>query len=270
MKSPSSTNHDLKDGIDAMFGSLILLTQFFTRIPIPYEIKDATSKFKKSIQYLTLFGFLIGGLEAGFFWLMTLIFPSWFAWILFWVADGILTGGFHLDSLADTADGLYSSRTVDRIKEIMKDSRIGTMGSLALLYFYAIVMGAGIVCSHYLAGWQFVSLVACTTMIAKTEMALLFYKMVYAGKTKGLGNLWTGVATWRILVAQGISILIIAGLLGLPGLGGYVAVVLGALWYRHYITHKLGGFTGDTIGAYGELAQVAFLLVFTALVRALG
>ena len=266
----SFTKTQIKDGIDSMFGSLILLTQFFTRIPIPYEIPDAAAKFKKSIQYFTLFGFLLGCLEALFFWLMTLVFPSWFAWILFWVADGVLTGGFHLDSLADTADGLYSSRTVDRIKEIMKDSRIGTMGSLALIYFYAIVMGAGVVCSQYLAAWQFVSLVACTTMVAKTGMALLFYKMVYAGKTKGLGNLWTGVATWQIMIAQLFSILVLGGLLGTFGLCGYLAVVLGALWYRHYITHKLGGFTGDTIGAYGELAQVAFLLVVTALVRAFG
>lgn len=265
---PDYSKNDFKNGSDGMFGSLILLTQFFTRIPIPYEIKDATTKFKKSIQYFTLFGLLVGCIEAAFFWLMTLLFPSWFAWGLFWIFDGILTGGFHLDSLADTAaDGLYSSRTVDRIREIMKDSCIGTMGSLALIYFYAIVMGAGAVCSRYLPWWQMVVLAACTTMIAKTGMALLFYKMIYAGKTKGLGNLWTGVATWRIGISQAFSILVIIGLLGFPGFGGYIAVILGALWYRHYMTHKLGGFTGDTIGAYGELAQIAFLLVLTALVR---
>lgn len=250
-----------------MIKSLILLTQFFTRIPVPYEIKDATSRFKKSIQYFTLFGFLIGCIEALFFWLMTLIFPIWFAWILYWISDGLITGGFHLDSLADTADGLYSSRTVDRIKEIMKDSRIGTMGSLALTYFYAIMMGAGVVASPYLKLWQMVGLTAVTTMVAKTGMVLLFYKMVYAGKTKGLGALWTGVSPWRIAVAQLFAIIVIGLILGISGLIAYVMVIVCAWIYRHYINRKLGGFTGDTIGAYGELGQIVFLLVLAALVK---
>lgn len=247
---------------------MILFTQFFTRITIPVEISDVANKFKTNIQYFSLFGLLLGLLEASIFWGLTFVFPVWFSWILYLVLDGIITGGFHLDALADTADGLFSSRTVKRIKEIMKDSRLGTMGSLALMYYYFIVIGTGYILSHTLPIWQMVSLAAITTMITKTGISLLFYKMNYAGN--GLASIWTGVSTWRIIVTQLFSILVITGVLRLTGLISYISVVIIVYLYRHHIVHLLGGLSGDTIGASGVISQMVFLLVYTALVRVIG
>ncbi|GEP24217.1 adenosylcobinamide-GDP ribazoletransferase [Lentilactobacillus diolivorans] len=245
--------------------AMILFAQFFTRISIPVEIPDVTNKFKGNIQYFTLFGFLIGALEAGFFWLMSLVFPVWFAWVAFWIFDGILTGGFHLDALADTADGLFSSRKPERMHEIMKDSRLGTMGSLALLYFYMIVIGVGLVVANRLSLWQMAGLVAVSTMMAKAGIALLFYKMLYAGT--GLASIWTGVSTWRIIVAQLFSIIVIGGLLRIPGLISYVMVLIFVYFYRRHIIHILGGLSGDPIGACGVLSQAVFLLVYAGLTK---
>lgn len=250
-----------------MLKALVLFGQFFTRIYIPVEIDDVTNKFKQSIQYITVFGLLLGVIEAAILGGLSFLFPLWLAWIFYWVLDGFVTGGFHLDALADTADGLFSSRTTDRIFEIMKDSRLGTMGSLALLYFYLTVIGCGISLSHYLNWWQMMYLAAIMTMLTKTGVSLLFYKMIYAGAQGGLSSIWTGVKSWRILIAQLFSVIVIGFALGWRGLVGYVAMVLVAVLYRHHIIRVLGGFSGDTVGAYANLAQVVFLLAYLVTVR---
>ncbi|AYM02476.1 adenosylcobinamide-GDP ribazoletransferase [Levilactobacillus yiduensis] len=250
-----------------MIKSLILFSQFFTRIYIPVEIDDVTNKFKTSIQYITLFGFLLGILEALVFGGLSLVFPIWLSWCFFWVLDGFVTGGFHLDALADTADGLFSSRTTDRIFEIMKDSRLGTMGSLALLYFYMAVIGCGIALSAYLDLWTMMALAAIMIMLTKTGVSLLFYKMIYAGSKGGLASIWTGVKTWRVIVAQLFSIIVIGAALQWQGIVGYVCVVVVAWLYRHHIIRIMGGFSGDTVGAYANLAQVVFLLGYLVAVR---
>lgn len=250
--------------------ALILFIQFFTRINVPMMIDDVEEKFRRNIQYLTVFGLLLGILEAVIFWLLQLMLPVWLAWGLFLVSDGLLTGGFHLDALADSADGLFSSRTPDKMHEIMKDSRIGTMGTLALLYYYGIMIGGGVALSQQVTPLQLAFIAAITTMLAKTGLSLLFYKMVYAGAPHGLASIWVKVKTWQIVVAQLFSLVVMALALGLSGILSYLAILVVAYGYRRRIIHILGGFSGDTIGAFAELAQVTFLLAYLIFSRWLG
>lgn len=250
-----------------MLDSLILFGQFFTKLNIPIPVDDATNKFKTSIQYITLFSFLLGCIEGLIFWGFTYLFPVWFAWILYWVTDGLLTGGFHLDALADTADGFFSSRTSDKIYAIMKDSRLGTMGSLALLYYYVLVIGLGILISSYFNLFHMILLTICLTMLTKTGLSLLFYKMVYPGNKYGLSDIWLGISTWRIIVAQFFSIIIIGFCFSWQGLISYLVIPITAIFYRKKVTKVLGGTTGDTLGAFASLSPLIFLFVLTILTR---
>ena len=250
-----------------MLDSLILFGQFFTKLNIPIPVDDATNKFKTSIQYITLFSFLLGCIEGLIFWGFTYLFPVWFAWLLYWVTDGLLTGGFHLDALADTADGFFSSRTSDKIFAIMKDSRLGTMGSLALLYYYGLVISLGIVISPYLNLTHMVLLTVCLTMLTKTGLSLLFYKMVYPGNKHGLSNIWLGIKTWRIVVAQIFSIVIVTLCFSWQGLVSYLLIPLVAFFYRRKVTKVLGGTPGDTLGAFASLSPLIFLFTLTILMR---
>ncbi|MBA1394536.1 adenosylcobinamide-GDP ribazoletransferase, partial [Lactobacillus sp. XV13L] len=184
------------------------------------------NKFRTNIQYITLFGLLLGGLEALLFWGLLLLFPAWLAWISYWIIDGLITGGFHLDALADTADGFFSSRTPDKIFKIMKDSRIGTMGSLALIYYYLLAISTGIVIIHYLTTFKLVILIAILTMLTKTGLSLLFYKMKYVGNKNGLASVWLNVNNWQIVVAQLFSIIVIFAVFNWQGLLSYLFVVL--------------------------------------------
>ena len=218
-----------------MLNSLILFSQFFTKLNIPIPIDDPTNKFKTSIQYITLFSFLLGCIEGVIFWGFTYLFPLWFAWILYWITDGLLTGGFHLDALADTAD--------------------------------ALVIGLGIIISPYFNLLHMVLLTICLTMLTKTGLSLLFYKMVYPGNNHGLSDIWLGIKTWRIVIAQLFSIIVITICFSWQGLVSYIFIPLIAVLYRHKVIKVLGGTPGDTLGAFATLSPLIFLVVLTILMR---
>ena len=124
-----------------MISALIIYTQFFSRIVIPKAVD--LSYVRKGVPILTLFGLLLGLISSLFFVLTSLALPDTIAWILTLFFDVLLTGGFHLDGLADTADGLFSSRSKERMLEIMKDSRIGSNGVLALIFYYGFMIAMG-------------------------------------------------------------------------------------------------------------------------------
>lgn len=242
-----------------MFTALVLFTQFFTKLNIPIAIPEPTNKFRSSIQYLTLFSFLLGCLEAGIVGLFMFILPKWLVWIFYWIIDGLITGGFHLDALADMADGLFSSRQPAKILDIMKDSRIGTMGALALIYYYILAIALGINLARILSPWCLLALVVTCTMVTKTGLSLLFYRMVYAGKKNGLSVIWLHIAPWRIVIAQVFSVIIIGWFFSWAGLISYGLIIVSAYFYRRKIVQILGGFSGDTLGAFASLTPVIFL-----------
>lgn len=250
-----------------MIQALILFTQFFTRIPMPINIPDGINKFRKSIQYLAVFGFLVGCLEGLFFWLVNFIFPSWFAWILVWVMDGFITGGFDIDALADTADGLFSALDEKKIRIIMKDSRLGTRGSLALFYFYFLAISSGIILCQYLSKLRIVTLIIVMFMISKAGMSILLYKMSPVKNKKSLAYSWTNIATWKILINQLFSFFISTLFLGLAGLISNIVVVLCVLLYRKYLYKKFSYLSGDLIGSAANLSQVIFLLIYIIFIR---
>ncbi|KRN96206.1 cobalamin-5-phosphate synthase [Furfurilactobacillus siliginis] len=197
---------------------------------------------------------------------LSYLFPSAFSWMLIIIADGVITGGFHLDAWADTADAIFSSRTVDRMREIMKDSRLGTMGVLALVYYYAIAIGVGPLLEKHLDRLTMAGVVIVFVMMSKIAISLLLFHMHYAGSTGGLAEMWQGVKVWQIIVAQVFAIVVIVLLTHLAGLIAYFAVCLVAIPYRHKFVKLFGGLTGDTLGAFTCFTQLTFLLVYTGLV----
>ena len=228
-----------------MIKALIIYTQFFSRIVIPKAVD--ISYLRRGLPFLTLFGLLLGLISGGFYFLTSLVLPGMVAWILTLAFDVLLTGGFHLDALADTADGLFSSRKKDRMLEIMKDSRIGSNGVLALVLY------------PYLPEPRWF-IVASLTMIGKVGLSLQLYRMSYAREGGGSGNFFSGSKTSHILLAQLLPLLLSLLVFGWRGLLAYGLVFLGAIGYRRFVYNKIDGHTGDTLGAYVEIAQLLYLL----------
>ena len=236
-----------------MIKALIIYTQFFSRIVIPKAVD--ISYLRRGLPFLTLFGLLLGLISGGFYFLMSLVLPGMVAWVLTLAFDVLLTGGFHLDALADTADGLFSSRKKERMLEIMKDSRIGSNGVLALILYYALMM----VLYPYLPEPRWF-IVASLTMIGKVGLSLQLYRMTYAREGGGSGNFFSASKTSHILLAQLLPMLLSLLVFSWRGLLAYGLVFLGAIAYRRFVYNKIDGHTGDTLGAYVEIAQLLYLL----------
>lgn len=236
-----------------MISALIIYTQFFSRIVIPKAVD--LSYVRKGVPILTLFGLLLGLISSLFFVLTSLVLPDTIAWILTLFFDVLLTGGFHLDGLADTADGLFSSRSKERMLEIMKDSRIGSNGVLALIFYYGLMIAM----EPYLPQPKWL-IVASLSMIGKVGLTIQLYKMRYARESGGSGNFFSGTKTSSILLAQIVPLAVLIAGFWLKGLLAYSLVILGTLAFRWFVYQKIDGETGDTLGASVEVAQILFLL----------
>ena len=112
--------------------------QFFTRIPIHSKTELSNEEFGKSLQFAPLTGLIIGVLLALSDFLLRLVLPALPAAVLTLLFYVGITGGLHLDGLGDSFDGLLSGRSRERMLEIMKDSRVGSFGVLAVWFALAI------------------------------------------------------------------------------------------------------------------------------------
>lgn len=249
-----------------MIKSLIVYFQFFTRIPIPLAVDEPTERIRSGIKVFTLFGLLLGCLEALVFWGLQYLFGPMLAWVMTLFFDVLLTGGFHLDALSDMADGLFSSRKKERMLEIMKDSRVGSNGVLALIFYYGFLFFAfqSLVSVTELAT-RFL-IVLLFQMVGKNGITLLMVKMNYAGATEqGLGYSFTKVKTSDILIAQIFTLVALILTFRTAGILIYFITVCSILLYRSFVISKVEGFNGDTLGAASPLSQVVFLLALYGL-----
>lgn len=239
-----------------MISALMIYTQFFSRIPVNKEIDY--HYLAKGMRWVSLFGLLLGCISASVFMLSSLVLPVSIAWLLALITDILLTSGFHLDALADTADGLFSSRSKEKMLDIMKDSRVGSNGVIALvLYFLLIYVSFQ---QLLLLWWQQIVLVAVLSMIGKAGLALQTFEMVYARSQTGLGHVFCGTKTIDVIYAQFLPIGMSVICFGWKGLLAYVFMGVSAFFYRRFVYSKIQGHTGDTLGAFVEIAHIVFLL----------
>ena len=173
----------------------------------------------------------------------------------------VLTGGFHLDGLADTADGFMSSRPRERILEIMKDSRTGPMGVAAVAS--VLLLKVSLLAS--VTGPFRPVLIVLMPVAGRSAMVMVMAFLPYARPEGGLGSVFMRSrsplqALWAFffLLATGW---LAAGLLGVAaGLAAALGTALAAL----YTYRKIGGITGDTLGATCEIVELIPLLAAAA------
>ncbi|MCR8968694.1 adenosylcobinamide-GDP ribazoletransferase [Facklamia sp. 7083-14-GEN3] len=243
-----------------MIESIILYFQFFTAIPINQSIDQASIKLKKGIIYFPVFAFLYAGILALFFFLFRNFFSSTVAWSLIIMLDVLLTRGFHYDALADTADGLLSSRKADEMVRIMKDSAIGANGALILILTILLTFVLG---REFLINFSENELVYVIAWAAsgRSCLPLMFYQLVYVGDNpNGLGSLFLNISTWKIVASQ-ILTMGFFFLLGWQYLVSYIILLAIICFYRYFVYHKIAGMTGDTMGAAALIGQIIYLLI---------
>ncbi|GCF95216.1 adenosylcobinamide-GDP ribazoletransferase [Enterococcus florum] len=244
-----------------MIDSLLLYFQFFTRIPIPVPIDEPEEKMRSGVRFFSLFGLLLGLLELLIYYVLHQMLNPGIAWIMVLFFDVLLTGGFHLDALSDMADGLFSSRKPERMLEIMKDSRVGSNGVLAIVFYYLFMIFTFYTLLPQLAVLQRVAVVLLLNVVGKNGISVLFYHMNYAGKNpEGVGTTFLNVKPVDIGICQLFTLSMLLLFFGRAGAGCFAIHLVSVLGYRQLVMNKIGGFNGDTLGACSPIAQVVFLL----------
>ncbi|HJZ50485.1 MAG TPA: adenosylcobinamide-GDP ribazoletransferase [Roseiflexaceae bacterium] len=233
--------------------------RFLTIIPIPGMPSMSEQSIARAIPLFPLAGAVIGALLIGLGIACGALWDAWVRAVAIVVGWGILTAGLHLDGLSDTFDAVMSWRTRERKLEIMRDSRIGAMGALALIAVLALkatwlhAAGDG--------WWRAVWLAPILGRWADTYGIFRFPP----AREGGLGREFQARARRGDFViatatAAGLA-LILAGSRGLLALA-LVWCVSNAL--ARWWTRDLGGLTGDTYGALCEIAEVVTLAVLSA------
>jgi adenosylcobinamide-GDP ribazoletransferase len=236
---------------------LLCAVQFLTRLPVPPLTGFEPDWTTRAARYFPLVGLLVGGICAAVFWGASRIWSGPVAAVLALGCGVLLTGGFHEDGLADTADGLGGGTTPARRLEIMKDSRVGTYGVLALVLMLGLKGAALAGMPASLGAWALVAAHAAGRAAAVVVMFLLPYAGdERAAKWKPAAG---GPTRAEVLLAVGVGCVPIAlspGMAPFALLLGAAAVLALALLARRLI----GGFTGDLLGGVEQVFEAGFLL----------
>jgi adenosylcobinamide-GDP ribazoletransferase len=236
---------------------LLAAIQFLTITPLPSSFVCGEKELKRSVLFFPVVGLLIGGLLALLDIGVLRVLPPLLAGTIMVVLMMAVSGCFHMDGLADTADGFLSARPKERILEIMKDSRVGSMGVVAIVSIIILKVAslASIPSRHH---WPIVFLMPfagrCALILG---MATAAYARAQGGLVSAFGKPHWLVTTFALLSLAGIS-WGVAGILGLVAVGmAMLSTVMLSFWCKR----KIGGFTGDTLGAACEIAEMIPALV---------
>lgn len=233
---------------------------FMSRLPVPYRWSQGLEldQYSRGIVVFPWVGMVLGTIAAAVFVLLAPWCGTPLAALFYVLALAALTGGFHLDGLADTCDGLFSARTRDKMLEIMRDSRLGTHGGLGLI----VVLLAKVLVVNELAlrGYSMLPVLILASVVGRGAVALLMYRQRYA-RDNGLGNIFIG----KITLTQTIftlltSAVLCAVLLPDGGLLAWLITTVVIALTGMAIKRTLRGQTGDTLGAAIELGEVIFLI----------
>ena len=232
--------------------------QFLTRLPTPALSGFEPDWISRSARYFPLVGLLVGGVCAAVFWAASQLWSGALPALLAIGAGVLLTGAFHEDGLADTADGLGGGGTPERRLEIMKDSRIGTYGALALGLVLATKVSALATLPAGLGAWTLVAAHAGGRGASVLTMrALAYVRDVDGGKWKPAPS---DLGFWEVLAALTFAALPLA--LSPAGVvfQGLLAGALLALVLVLVARRLLGGYTGDVLGAIEQVFELGFTL----------
>ena len=236
--------------------------QFLTRVPTPSLPDFQPDWITRAARYYSLVGILVGAACAGVLLAAGQLWSGALPALLAVAAGVLITGGFHEDGLADTADGLGGGQTPARRLEIMKDSRIGTYGVLALGLTLAIKVAALAALPLTTAALALVAAHGAGRVAAVVVMVLQRHVSDRAdAKYKPAPE---GVKRFELLITALLGLWPLA-LLGLPGLvGAGVGAILAAL-LALTARRLIGGYTGDVLGGVEQACELGVLLGVSAL-----
>lgn len=249
--------------------NFLLAFQFLTILPIKNslfsksflekELKIKDEDFGKSLLFFPAAGFFIGLVLAVFLVIFKFL-PSLPLSILILICLTVITGAIHLDGFADTCDGFFSGKSREKIMEIMRDSHLGAMGAVGLILLMALKIS-------FIASISYEFLIRVLIMMSLfSKWCLVFtcYISRYARLHGKAENFIKFAGKKEILGASIFTLTFFLLLMKSSGLILFLFSLLPVVLVIFFAKNKIGGVTGDVLGAINEIAEVS--LLFFALV----
>jgi len=234
---------------------------FFTRIPVPRWVPYSSERLNHASRYFPAAGWVVGGVCAALTYACSEIWPWPVALLVGMAASLLLTGAFHEDGLADSADGLGGGWEKAQVLTIMKDSRLGTYGAVTLFAALATKFAALFTMTPQNAALALLAAHPFSRLCAVSLISTMDYVRDDAGaKAKPLAQ--------RMSIGE----LVIAGVFGLvplalvgprPALAALLAGCVLTLTWARYLKRRIGGYTGDCLGAAQQIVELGCYLAWT-------
>lgn len=241
--------------------------QYFTRIPVPVWVGHSAQQLDQSARYFPLVGMGVGTIAAAVLCVSAWVLPLTLAVVLSMLTSILLTGAFHEDGLSDFVDGIGGGYTREKILAIMKDSHVGAYGVIALVL--ALLIKFQVLLA--LANKHSLVFVAATLIAAHGISRLMAVSIMLTQQYVRADDTARAKPVVQGLSRTSFAIAVITGLAALALLlmaGGSIANITIALAFslllRMYLAklmqQKLGGYTGDCLGAVQQITEIGFYL----------
>jgi adenosylcobinamide-GDP ribazoletransferase len=240
---------------------------FLTRLPIGRRFVFGPKEVARSARWFPLVGAILGAISLAQVRLFAPIFPALVTAILLLGSNALLTGAMHLDGLADTADGFGGGRTREDVLRIMRDHAIGAYGAIALILTVALKIAT---IGALIEQRRATSALLLAPLLGRWPAVLLSATQPYARTIADDSRTTAGAPTrfvgrTELAIATVTAIAAAAGMEHWHGVEAVVLVGASAGAWAWCCRRRIGGITGDTLGAAIEIAECLVLLLFTAL-----
>jgi len=229
---------------------------YFTVIPIATIADFQDAEQARAMKFFPLIGILVGCVAGIIYSLAYRLFPADIAVLCSLASSIYLTGCLHEDGLSDTVDGLGGGGSTERILDIMRDSRIGSFGATGLML---VLYGKLLALNHIVHELIPLTLIAAHSLSRLAGIALItaLPYLRQQGKAHALAKPLTHT---ELLFAASSGVAPLFFLPALAGLSGLLALILSSLIFGRLLIKRIGGYTGDCLGAMQQLAELAFYL----------
>jgi len=242
--------------------------QFFTRLPIPRWVGFDPAWLNQASRYFPLVGVVVALITAAVYAVSFKLFPPAIAAILSTAAGIYVTGAFHEDGFADTCDGLGGGMTRDRALDIMKDSRIGAYGAIGIVCLLLLKCAT----LTMLPPFGAMAALVFAHPVSRLMATSLIWRLDYAraeGKAKPLAQTMTSpelAIAAATALAPALLLVWLNWLSWTMLISGVVCALAATAWLARKFVQRIGGYTGDCLGAVQQVTEVVlYLCVLTGL-----